>query len=115
MSDIEPDIDFTAFSAVDIRVGTIREVHSFPEAKKPAYKLHVDFGSLGMRWSSAQITDLYRPDDLLNRKVLAAMNLGSRRIAGFKSECLVLGVPDQTGAVVLVTPQRDVPDGVRLY
>lgn len=110
-----PDVDFSYFLALDIRVATIREAIPFPEARKPAYKLHLDLGSLGTRWSSARITDLYKPEDLVGTQVLTAINLGTRRVAGFKSECLVLGVPSESGSVVLVRPERSVVNGVRLY
>jgi tRNA-binding protein len=104
-----------AFSATEIRAGTVREAIPFPEARDPAYKLRIDFGSHGMMWSSAQITDLYTVDQLVGRQVLAVTNLPPKRIAGFTSECLTLGVPDGNGAVVLVAPERTVPDGARLY
>lgn len=86
------------------------------QARKPAYKLWVDFGQqLGVKQSSAQLTDLYTPADLTGRLVIAAVNLGSRSIAGFTSEVLVLGLPDEQGRVVLLTPERDVPLGGRAY
>lgn len=104
-----------AFQNTEIRVGTIVEARPFPEARTPAIKLWIDFGSLGMRWSSAQITDRYRPEELPGRQVLAVVNLPAKRIAGFKSECLTLGLPDEAGAVVLISPDIPVPDGARLY
>lgn len=85
------------------------------EARKPAFKLWIDFGPLGERTSSAQLVDLYRAEELVGREVIAAMNLGSRRIAGFLSEVLVLGLPDAEGRVVLLQPERDVPLGGRVY
>ncbi|TVR71799.1 MAG: tRNA-binding protein [Spirochaetaceae bacterium] len=103
------------FLAAEIRVATVVEAHSFPEARIPAIKLHLHFGGQEYRWSSAQITDNYEPDSLPGRQVLALTNVPPRRVAGFKSECLVLGVPDGEGGVVLVKPDRIVPDGGRLY
>lgn len=85
------------------------------KARNPSYRLWIDFGSLGTRTSSAQLTGLYRTDELVGREVIAAMNLGSRRIAGFLSEVLVLGLPDEAGQVVLLQPERDVPLGGRVY
>lgn len=98
-----------------MRVGTVREALPFPEARKPALKLKIDFGDGDVRWSSARITDHYGPEDLVGRQILAVTNLPPLRIAGFKSECLTLGVPDADGRVVLVGPDRTVPDGGRLY
>ncbi|ACZ41886.1 export-related chaperone CsaA [Thermobaculum terrenum ATCC BAA-798] len=109
-------IDFEQFSEVDIRVGRIISVEAFPEARKPAYKLTIDFGSsIGTKRSSAQITDNYSPDDLVGKLVLAVCNLRPKRIAGFVSEVLVLGVPDENNNVVLVSPDKEVPIGGKLY
>jgi tRNA-binding protein len=104
-----------AFAALDVRVGRIIRAELNAKARKPAYKLWIDFGPLGERRSSAQLTDLYDAGELAGRLVLAAMNLGSRSIAGFESEVLVLGVPDANGHVVLITPDSDVPLGGRMY
>jgi tRNA-binding protein len=104
-----------AFAALDVRVGRIIRAELNAKARKPAYKLWIDFGPLGERRSSAQLTELYQAGELAGRLVLAAMNLGSRSIAGFESEVLVLGVPDAEGHVVLITPDSDVPLGGRMY
>lgn len=109
-------ISFEDFLAVDVRVGTVRSVRLNDKARKPAYVLEVDFGAeLGVKISSARITTHYRPEDLLGRQVLAVVNFEPRRIAGVKSEVLVLGVPDAEGEVVLIAPTLPVPDGGRLY
>jgi len=104
-----------AFEALDLRVGRVLRAEPNEKARKPAYKLWIDFGPLGVRTSSAQLTELYRPEDLEGRTVVAAVNLGTRRIAGFPSEVLVLGVPDDQGRVVLLAVEREVPLGGRVY
>ncbi len=104
-----------AFETLDLRVGRVTRVEANARARKPAYCLWIDFGSLGERRSSAQLTSLYGAEALEGRLVIAAMNLGSRRIAGFESEVLVLGVPDPAGNVVLLVPERDVPVGGRVF
>lgn len=111
---MEP-LSFQEFDRVDIRVGTILAVEDFPKAKKPAYKLTIDFGELGIKRSSAQITVHYTPESLIGRQVLAVVNFPPKQIADFMSECLTLGVPDEAGAVVLVQPGQAVPNGVRLF
>jgi tRNA-binding protein len=104
------------FERVEMRVGTVVDAQPFPEAKKPAIRLWVDFGgALGVRQSSAQLTAHYTPDRLIGRQVVAVMNFPPRRIAGFESEVLVLGLPDENGAVVLLRPDFKVPDGGRIY
>ncbi len=109
-------ISFDDFLKVDIRVGQITRAEPFPEARKPAIKLWVDFGpELGERKSSAQITKHYAPDDLPGKRVMAVVNFPPRQIGPVMSEVLVLGVPDDTGEVVLITPDQDVPLGGRLY
>lgn len=103
------------FLAIDIRVGKVLRVEPFSKARKPAYKLWIDFGDLGIRKSSAQLTKLYTPEELQGRLVLAVVNFPPRQIADFMSEVLVLGVPTKNnGAVVLVEPERDVSAGLRL-
>jgi tRNA-binding protein len=104
-----------AFQTIDLRVGRILRVEPNDKARKPAYKLWIDFGPLGEKTSSAQITSLYSVTALTNRLVVAAVNLGTRIIAGFTSEVLVLGVPDEGGEVVLLGVDREVPLGGRVY
>jgi tRNA-binding protein len=109
-------ISFEDFMKVDIRVGRITRAEPFPEARKPAYRLWVDFGAeLGEKKSSAQITTHYDLEDLPGRKVLAVVNFPPRQIGPVKSEVLVLGVPDEAGEVVLLTPDKDVPIGGRMF
>ncbi len=105
-----------AFEMLDLRVGRVVRCEINDKARKPAYKLWIDFGpELGEKQSSAQLTELYEREELVGRLVIAAVNLGARTIAGFRSEVLVLGVPDERGRVVLLEPQRDVPLGGRVY
>jgi len=104
-----------AFDLLDLRVGRIVRAEANAAARKPAYKLWIDFGPLGVKTSSAQLTDLYTTDSLVDRLVIAAVDLGERKIAGFTSEVLVLGLPDAKGNVVLLEPERDVPLGGRVY
>lgn len=109
-------IDIEDFERLDIRVGTVREVRDFPEARKELYRLTIDFGpDIGTRRSAAGLPGRYRPAELEGRQVLAVVNLPPRRIAGFVSECLTLGVPDRHGEPIVVVPERPVPDGGRLY
>lgn len=109
-------IGFEDFGKVDIRVGRITRAEPFPEARKPAYRLWVDFGAeIGEKKSSAQITANYALEDLPGRMVVAVMNFPPRQIGPVLSEVLVLGVPDEAGEVVLLTPQKDVPTGGRMY
>jgi len=109
-------LSYAEFERVDIRVGRIIDVQDFPEARKPAYRLRIDFGpDLGIRKSSAQVTKHYVKGDLVNRLVVAVINFPPRQIGPFMSEVLTLGVPDAEGAVVLLTPERDVPLGGRMF
>lgn len=109
-------IAFGDFLKVDVRVGLILRAEEFPGARRPAYRLWIDFGpELGVKKSSAQITDLYRSEDLAGRLVLAVVNFPPRQVADFMSEVLVLGVKDAQGWVVLVEPERDAPPGSRLH
>jgi tRNA-binding protein len=109
-------LSYAEFERVDIRVGRVVEVQDFPEARKPAYKLRIDFGpELGIKKSSAQVTRHYTKSDLFDRLVLAVVNFPPKQIGRYMSEVLTLGVPDSTGEVVLLMPERDVPLGGRLF
>ena len=109
-------IAFEDFRKVDIRVGTVTRAEPFPEARKPAYKLWVDFGpDIGEKKCSAQITTLYTHDELVGRQVVAVVNFPPRQIGKFMSEMLILGFPDAAGEVVLLAPDKAVPDGGRMF
>ncbi len=109
-------IGFDDFLAVDIRVGRVIDAQPFPEARKPAIKLWVDYGpEIGVRKSSAQLTKHYEPGALIGRQVLGVVNFPPRQIGKFMSEALVLGLPDAEGEVVLIAPDREVPDGGRMF
>ena len=108
-------ITYEDFEKVEIHVGKIIKTEDFPKARKPAYKLWIDFGDLGVKKSSAQITKLYQQEDLINKSVLAVTNFPSRQIADFMSEVLVLGVVLDDGEVVLIQPDREVPLGKRIF
>ncbi len=108
-------IDWNDFEKVELRVGTIVEVEDFPEARKPAYRLKVDFGAeIGLRKSSAQITDHYDKQELLGRQVVGVVNFPPKQIGPVRSECLVTGFHDADGAVVLAQPERAIPNGAKL-
>ncbi|MFC0775652.1 tRNA-binding protein [Terrimonas alba] len=108
-------ISWDDFEKIDIRVGTIVEVNDFPKARKPAYKLVVDFGNeIGLKRSSAQITALYTREELLNRQVIAVVNFPPKKIADFVSECLVLGVYDENKNVILLQPGKPVTNGMKV-
>ncbi|HMK26592.1 MAG TPA: tRNA-binding protein [Chitinophagaceae bacterium] len=108
-------ITWEDFEKIDMRTGTIIEVMDFPKARKPAYKLTIDFGEeIGLKRSSAQVTAHYKKEDLLNRKVVAVVNFPPKQIADFISECLVLGVYDENKDVILLQPERLVKNGMRI-
>jgi tRNA-binding protein len=110
------EIVWEDFEKVDVRVGEVVEAEPFPEARKPSIKLTVDFGSeVGTRRTSAQLTVHYTPEGLVGRQVIAVVNFPPKRIAGFKSEVLVLGVPDEGGEVVLLSPDYEVPPGGKMF
>ena len=104
-------ITFEDFLKIDIRIGTIIEVHDFPKARKPAYQLKIDFGDLGIKKSSAQITDLYTKEQLQDKQVAAVVNFKPRQIANFMSECLVIGVYNTVGNVVLLQATKAIKNG----
>jgi tRNA-binding protein len=109
-------ISYADFEKVDIRVGTIIEVNDFPQARKPAYQLRIDFGSeLGIKRSSAQITHYYKKEDLIGKQVLAVVNFPEKQIGPFISQVLTLGLPDEIGNVVLIEPGFKVPNGKKMF
>jgi tRNA-binding protein len=111
-----PDnVSVDEFFRLDIRVGTVVRAEAFPEARKPAYKLWIDFGELGVRQSSAQITQLYQPEELVGRQLVAVVNFPLRKVAGFRSEVLVLGASTQNGSITLLAPDAYAPDGERIH
>lgn len=114
--DTAPPITFEDFLKVDIRLGTIVSAQPFPQARKPAYRLTIDFGpAIGLKKSSAQITRHYKAEALVGRQVAAVVNFPPRQIGPFMSEVLTLGFPDETGAVVLIGPSLPAPNGGRLF
>lgn len=109
------EIQWDDFAKVQLCAGTIIDVEEFPQARRPAWKLTIDFGNkIGTRRSSAQITDLYSQDDLIGKQVVAVVNFPKKQIGPFMSECLVTGMPREDGAIVLVSPNEPVPDGTQL-
>jgi tRNA-binding protein len=111
IKELKPEITFEDFSKIDIRVGTIIKVDDFPKARKPAYQLQIDFGELGIKKSSAQITDLYNKEELQNKQVLAVVNFKPRQIADFMSEVLVLGIYNKDNNVVLLKSSKKAKNG----
>lgn len=110
------EITWSDFEKVELRVGTITEIKDFPEARKPAYKLTVDFGKeIGIKESSAQITDHYQKEDLMGKQIIAVVNFPPKQIGPFMSECLVTGFPDSDGKVILISPDQAVENGSKLY
>lgn len=110
------EISWNDFEKIELRVGTITEVKDFPEARKPAYKLTVDFGKeIGIKKSSAQITDHYQKEDLMGKQIIAVVNFPPKQIGPFMSECLVTGLPDSDGKVILISPDQAVENGSKLY
>lgn len=108
-------ITWADFEKVETRAGTIVHVEDFPEAKKPAYKLTIDFGDFGIKKSSVQITGLYQKEDLVGRQVIGVINFSPKQIGPFVSECLTTGFADENGNVVLAQPERSVPNGTKLF
>jgi tRNA-binding protein len=111
---MENTLTWTAFERVEMRVGTVIAVNDFPEARKPAYQLTIDFGEIGTRKSSAQITKHYNKEDLLQRQIIAVVNFPKKQIGPFISECLVLGAVENDGGVVLLQPGLQVENGLRI-
>ncbi|TDP01652.1 tRNA-binding protein [Flavobacterium sp. 245] len=109
------DLTWSEFERTDMRIGTIVEVNDFPEARKPAFQLTIDFGSeIGIRKSSAQITKRYQKEDLINRQIVAVVNFPKKQIGKFMSECLVLGAVGEEGDVILLAPDFKIPNGLRI-
>lgn len=115
MTFLKMNLAWSDFEKVELRVGTIIAVENFPEARKPAFKLRIDFGSkIGVKKSSAQITDLYTTENLIGKQIVAVLNFPPKQIGTFMSECLVTGFPRADGAVALTTPDFPVPNGTRI-
>lgn len=111
---MKEETSFEDFIKVDVRIGTITEVKEFPKAKKPAYKILIDFGTIGIKKSSAQITELYTKEKLLGKQVIAIINFNPRQIANFMSECLILGVYNKDGHVVLLQTSQPIKNGEQI-
>lgn len=114
MKEKNMSISWEDFEKIDIRTGTIVDVIDFPNARKPAYQLRIDFGQLGIKNSSAQITTLYRKEDLLHKQVIAVVNFPVKQIGNFFSECLVLGVYNPNNDVILLMPDRPIENGMKI-
>lgn len=114
MNNIKNECSFDNFLALDIRTGTIIEVEDFPKAKKPAYKLKIDFGDIGIKYSSAQITKLYKKENLIGKRIVAIVNFPKKQIANFFSECLVLGAVKENGEVALLSVNEDCDNGTSI-
>lgn len=114
MNNIKNECSFDNFLALDIRTGTIIEVEDFPKAKKPAYKLKIDFGDIGIKYSSAQITKLYKKENLIGKRIVAIVNFPKKQIANFFSECLVLGAIKENGEVALLSVNEDCDNGTSI-
>lgn len=108
-------VSWADFEKIELRAGTILEVEEFPEARKPAYKLTIDFGEFGIKKSSAQITTLYTKEELVGRQIVGVINFPPKQIGPFISECLTTGFTDEEGNVVLTEPERRVPNGSKLF
>ncbi len=109
-------VSYDQFAVVELRVGTITKVEAFPEARKPAYKIWADFGAeFGVKQTSAQITVHYKLEELVGKQIVGCLNLGDKKIAGFTSQFLCTGFPDEQGAVVLISPDKPVPNGAKLF
>lgn len=114
MNNIKNECSFDNFLALDIRTGTIIEVEDFPKAKKPAYKLKIDFGDIGIKCSSAQITKLYKKENLIGKRIVAIVNFPKKQIANFFSECLILGAVKENGEVALLSVNEDCNNGTSI-
>lgn len=108
-------INWNDFEKVELRVGTIVKIEDFPEAKKPAYKLAIDFGEFGIKKSSVQITTLYKKENLIGKQIIGVINFSPKQIGPFISECLTTGFADENGNVILAQPEREVPNGSKLF
>lgn len=109
------EISWNDFEKVELRVGTIIKAEDFPQARKPSYKLQIDFGELGIRNSSAQVTVHYTKEELIGKQIVSVVNFPKKQIANFFSECLVTGFADSSNAVVLISPDKPVPNGSKLF
>ena len=115
MEKIKDEISWSTFEQVDLRIGTIIKVEDFPEARKPAYKIWVDLGTIGVKKSSAQVTEHYTIEGLMGKQVVCIVNFGEKQIGPFLSQVLISGFPDENGAVILTTVDKKVPNGAKLF